>query len=227
MRTRFRTSTVILAAALIALASMAYSTPVAGESGGPLQQIVALLTDPAFGLREIKREIRVIEAEVLSSTHGLSEIKREIRAIEQRARLEVQVAVNEEACASGSVQCGDGATGHTFVAASDANHNPVIIAALVTLNGAPVAGLPASAFDFSNVFVPAGGGAIVLCPAGGTGCASTSLFQDAGDGTYQLWAHRSPSGNWKAGSYFGRLTVTDASGRQGSALVAVVIPAGP
>jgi len=184
----------------------------------PLQGILDLLTDT-------KDEVEDIEAKLDDSTFGLAAIQGEVASIEAKLdRLEVGVAVNEASCASGSVQCGNGTTGHSFAAASNANHNPVLITVLVTLQGSPVSGIASSGFDFSNKVVPAGGGAAVRCPAGGTGCASTSLFQDAGDGTYIFFVHRGPAGNWKAGTYFGRLQVTDGAGNTGSALVTFVIP---
>jgi len=51
-------SSAILAVSLIAFPAMA------GGGGNPLDQILALLRDPSFGLEEIKREVRAIEAAV-------------------------------------------------------------------------------------------------------------------------------------------------------------------
>jgi hypothetical protein len=150
---------------------------------------------------------------------SIAALRSDVAKLLNGPRLEVQAAVDESACAGASVQCGDGATGHTFAAAASTNHNPVAVAVLVTRNGRPRAGLASNAFDWSNRFVPAGG------PAGGTGCASTALFQDAGDGTYLFWVHPAPAGaNWKSGRYFGRVTVTDPGGRKGSALVTITVP---
>jgi hypothetical protein len=162
-----------------------------------------------------------------SGGDGLTQIKRDVRALAaSAARLEVQVEVNEAACAAVSVQCGNGPTGHDFAPAGSTNHNPVAIAVLVTRNGAPRPGLRSAAFDFNNRFVPAGGAGLTRCPAGGSGCgAPGSLFQDGGDGTYLLWVHPQPAGaNWKAGSYYSRITVTDPAGRKGSALVEITVP---
>ena len=158
-------------------------------------------------------------------TSGLAALRRDVAKLLNGPRLEVQAAVDESACAAGSVQCGDGATGHTFAPAASSNHNPVAVAVLVTRNGKPRPGLGSGAFDWSNRFVPAGGPGTARCPAGGTGCASTSLFQDAGDGTYLLWVHPTPAGSsWKSGRYFGRIAVTDPGGRAGSALVTITVP---
>jgi hypothetical protein len=158
-------------------------------------------------------------------TPSLAALRSDVAKLLNGPRLDVQAAVDESACAGASVQCGDGATGHTFAAAASTNHNPVAVAVLVTRNGRPRAGLASNAFDWSNRFVPAGGPGSVRCPAGGTGCASTALFQDGGDGTYLFWVHPAPAGaNWKSGRYFGRVTVTDPGGRKGSALVTITVP---
>jgi len=55
-----------------------------GEAGSGIQQIIDLLTNPNFGLEEIKKEVSTIESEVLSEDHGLAEIKNEVRDIEAR-----------------------------------------------------------------------------------------------------------------------------------------------
>jgi hypothetical protein len=162
-----------------------------------------------------------------SSGDGLKQLRRDVKTLAaSAAQLGVQAQVDEAACASAPVQCGNGATGHTFAPAASANHNPVAIAVLVTRNGAPRAGLGSGAFNFSNQFVPAGGAGLTRCPAGGSGCASPgNLFQDGGDGTYLIWVHPQPAGsNWKTGSYHSRITVTDPAGRKGSALVEMTVP---
>lgn len=210
-------SALVLGAVVLAIGSAAAAITYGGEAeASPAQN----------PLLEIRQNTRVIRAAVTNRTFGLREIKREIRQIEARSnRLGVMAEVNEAACAAGAVQCGNGATGHTFTAASSTNHNPVAIVVLVALNGVPVTGLAASAFDFSDGIVPAGGPGVALCPAGGTGCASPGdLFQDAGNGMYVLWAHPAPAGNWKAGSYYARITVTAPAGVRGSALVEITVP---
>jgi hypothetical protein len=162
-----------------------------------------------------------------SSGDALTQLRRDVRVLAASAgQLGVQAEVYEAACASAPVQCGDGPTGHTFVPPAATNHNPVAIAVLVTRNGAPRAGLTSTAFNFSSAFVPAGGAGLTRCPAGGSGCASPgNLFQDGGDGVYLLWVHPQPAGaNWKSGSYYSRITVTDPAGRKGSALVEVTVP---
>lgn len=178
-------------------------------------------------LAAIKRDTAALRAAVANKRFGLRELKREVKVVEAHARqLGVEVQVNEAACASVPVQCGDGVTGHTLAPAASTNHNSIQVAVLVTQNGAPRAGLGSAAFDFNNKFVPAGGAGLTRCPAGGTGCASPgNLFQDGGDGVYVLWVHPAPAGsNWKAGSYYGRVTVTDPAGRKGSALVEITVP---
>jgi len=52
-----------------------------GNKINPVVTIVALLTDPIFGLEEIKNEVRNIEGNVTSSEFGLEEIKDEISAL--------------------------------------------------------------------------------------------------------------------------------------------------
>jgi len=176
-------------------------------------------------LEAIRHDVRFIRGALTSRVYGLSEIKREIRVLVARSNhLAVDSEVNEAACAAGAVQCGDGTTGHTFAVASSANHNPVSITLLVTLNGTPIGGLPAAAFDFSDGIVPAGGPGISRCPAGGSGCASPgNLFQDAGNGLYVIWVHPTPAGNWKAGSYYSRITVTMPNGARASTLVEITV----
>jgi hypothetical protein len=201
---------------VVALVALTVASGLGAQTPSPIQTL----------LSAIKNDTQATRAAVASSTYGLREIKREVRRLVARSnRLEVTAEVNEEACESVPVQCGDGATGHTFAAASSANHNPVSVTVLVTRFGAPVAGLASSAFDFSDGIVPAGGPGVTLCPGGGSGCASPSdLFKDVGNGLYLLWAHPEPAGNWKAGSYYARITVTDVSGRRGSALIEITVP---
>jgi len=138
--------------------------------------------------------------------------------------LEISVAVDENFCAAEPGQCSGG--GHSNGAgASNSNHNPVLISFLVTRNGKPVPGIPFNDFDFKNLFPPAGGPFIVLCPVGGTGCGSAASFTDFGNGVYFVLAHPIPvSINWKSGQYISRLLATDATGAVGAALVEVVIP---
>ena len=160
-----------------------------------------------------------------SATPSLAGLRADVTKLLNGPRLDVQASVDESACGAAPVQCGDGGSGHTFLPAASSNHNPVAVAVLVTRNGKPRPGLGSAAFDWSNRFVPAGGPGAVRCPAGGTGCASTFLFQDGGDGTYLFWVHPGPAGaTWKAGRYFGRVTVTDPGGRKGSALVTITVP---
>jgi hypothetical protein len=203
--------------ALVAFVALTVANGLGAQTPSPIQTL----------LGAVKDDTRATRTAVTSRKFGLREIKREVRKLEARSnRLEVTAEVNEAACASVPVQCGNGTTGHTFAAASSANHNPVSITVLVTRFGAPVAGLASSAFDFSDGIVPAGGPGITLCPGGGSGCASPSdLFHDAGNGLYLLWAHPAPAGiNWKAGSYYARITVTDKAGRRGSALIEITVP---
>jgi hypothetical protein len=214
-----RARNTLLFSTVLLLAVLATATAALGVGSGS----AARAQNP---LAAIKNDTQAIRAAVTNRGFGLREIKREIRVIQTRSnRLEVEAEVNEAACASVPVQCGDGTTGHTFAPASSANHNPVEIVVLVTLNGVPVPGLAATAFDFSNRFVPAGGPGAVLCPAGGSGCASPSnLFQDGTDGTYAMWAHPAPAGNWKSGAYHGRISVTGPGGVRGSTLIELNIP---
>lgn len=216
MSTRSRVRLAVATGLALALVGGIVATSGPAQPGNP---ILTLLT-------AIRGDTRAIRADITSRAFGLREIKREIRQIELRSnRLEVTAEVNEAVCASVPVQCGNGTTGHSFAPASSSNHNPVSITLLVTLNGAPVSGLAATAFDFSDGIVPAGGPGITPCPAGGSGCASPgNLFQDAGNGMYVMWVHPAPSGNWKAGSYYARITVTDTGGRRGSALVEITVP---
>jgi hypothetical protein len=203
--------------ALVALVALTVANGLGAQTPSPVQTL----------LGAIKNDTEATRSAVASRAYGLREIKREVRKLVARSnRLEVAAEVDEAACASVPVQCGDGTTGHTFAAASSTNHNPVAITVLVTRSGAPVAGLASSDFDFSDGIVPAGGSGITRCPGGASGCASPSnLFLDVGNGLYLLWVHPEVGGrNWKAGSYFARITVTDAAARRGSALIEITVP---
>jgi hypothetical protein len=56
---------VSLASAVLAVSLIAY--PSVASGGSPFDDILALLRDPDFGLAEIKREVRVIEAAVTAT----------------------------------------------------------------------------------------------------------------------------------------------------------------
>lgn len=123
--------------------------------------------------------------------------------------LEVQVALDTVTCATGAVQCG--LTGHSAAAASSANHNPIRVVALVTLNGAPVGGLTDANIGFSTSFVPAGG-------AGAVKLSCASCFQAVG-GAYGFFVHPTGTGNWKAGHYYAQVSVSGVAAGAGTALV--------
>lgn len=105
-------------------------------------------------------------------------------------------------CGTGGVQCS--LSDHTYESASSTNHNPIRVGIMVTVNGVGQPGLKASDFIFLNPSVPAGGGGAVIC--GTTDCGASS-FQDNGNGQYTIFIHRGAAGNWKAGHYFGSLSV--------------------
>jgi len=144
--------------------------------------------------------------------------------------LVLTVETDEAACASGSIQCNDEGSGHSHQAASAANHNPVMLVALVTRNGLPVTGLTASNFFFAHHFGPAGGPSVLLCPAGGTGCGggADNLFKAAPNGTYIMFAHPGGVGvNWRAGSYFPTLQVILPDSSEARVLARMDIPPAP
>jgi len=74
--------------------------------------VVQLLTNPDFGLAEIKKEIRFIEGNITSSIFGLEEIKNEIRDIEaQLDRIESKLTLScGDGIVSGAEECDDGNT---------------------------------------------------------------------------------------------------------------------
>ena len=171
----------------------------------------------------IAGDSRATRLAVTNSQTGLVEIKREVRAIEAATgALEVSAQVEEGYCGTVGVQCS--APGDTFAPASSANSNPVRVVLLVAQNGAPVTGLAATSFDFADGIVPAGGSATAVCTAGDPTCGPSSSLSDAGSGLYVAFLRKVTAGNWKAGSYFGRFTVTDASGHKGSVLIRLTIP---
>jgi hypothetical protein len=215
---RFRVSAGRAVVAVAALAAVAFVTAanVGASPAAPVASIKALLTG-------IAKDARATRLAVTDKSTGLREIKREVKLIQAASnRLEVSAQVDEGYCGTGGVQCGG--SGHTFAPASSGNHNPVRIVLLVTLNGAPVTGLTATSFDFSDGLVPAGGPGPVLCPAGGSGCGTDSAPSGAGNGMYVFFAHPGPAGDWKAGAYFARFTATDSGGNKGSVLIEIDIP---
>ncbi|GEM_PF-3831336 len=132
--------------------------------------------------------------------------------------LHLSVAVDTEACASAAVQCSFDGTG----AADNSNHSPVRLFVHVSQNGLPVTGLALEDFGLTMPFVPAGGGATVICDEAVCG---PERFQ-AQAGVYTLWLDRGPAGNWLAGSYAGSVTVTTTDSA-GAELVSFAIPAAP
>jgi hypothetical protein len=203
---------------VVAVATVAVATA-GGVGARPTASFVNIKTL----LTNIARDVHATRLAVSDRSTGLREIKREVRQIQAASsRLDVSAEIDEGYCATGGVQCGG--NGHTFAAASSSNHNPVRIVLLVASNGAPVTGLPATSFDFSDGLVPAGGPEPVLCPGGGSGCGPSSSPSDAGNGMYVFFAHPGPAGNWKAGAYYARFTVTDSAGDKGSALLEINIP---
>lgn len=128
-------------------------------------------------------------------------------------------------CASFPVECGDGPSGHTPGLGRIDQPQPRRDRRAGDAQRRPRPGLGSGAFNLHNRFAPAGGVSLRICPAGGTGCRPPAGVQDGGDGVYLLWVHPEPVGtNWKAGSYFPRITVTDPAGRKGSALVKITVP---
>jgi hypothetical protein len=215
---RFRLSAGRAVVAVVALAVIAFvaAANVGASPAAPVASIKQMLAS-------IARDAHATRLAVSDKSTGLREIKREVKLIQAASnRLEVSAQVDEGYCGTGGVQCGGG--GHTFAPASSANHNPVRIVLLVTLDGAPVTGLTAASFDFSDGLVPAGGSAPVLCPGGGSGCGPDSAPSDAGNGMYVFFAHPGPAGDWKAGAYFARFTATDSAGNKGSVLIEIDIP---
>lgn len=139
---------------------------------------------------------------------------------ELEAKLDVQVAVDTEVCASGAVQC---TSSHAAAAASNLNHNPIALFITVTKNGKPVSGLALTDFTFDNPFVPAGGGSANIC---NTTICGTSNFGGS-NGIYTLFLDRAAAGNWKAGAYGAAIKVVHVDGtttHNGMALVSFNIP---
>jgi hypothetical protein len=202
--------------ALVLVVAFVAAQAVGAGTTAPLPSIRTLLT-------RIAGDSHATRLAVTNNQTGLVEIKREVRAIEAATGgLEVSAQVEEGYCGTGGVQCG--APGDTFAPASSANSNPVRVVLLVAQNGAPVTGLAASSFDFADGIVPAGGSAVAVCTAGDPTCGPSSSLSDAGSGLYVAFLRKATAGNWKAGSYFGRFTVTDAAGHKGSVLIRLTIP---
>jgi hypothetical protein len=135
------------------------------------------------------------------------------------AGLDVVAVVDTEVCASGAVQCGG--AGHSFDAASNANHNPIrMFVQVVRQDGLPVSGLGLANFSFSNNLVPAGGGAAGICSEA---VCTVNRFGGGVNGLYQIFLDRIPAGNWKAGAYAGTVRVTEGA-NNGASIVTFMIP---
>jgi len=133
--------------------------------------------------------------------------------------VDLVAVVDTEVCSSGAVQCGG--VGHSFAAASDANHNPVrMFVQVVRRNGLPLNSLTLTNFRFSNNLVPAGGGAAGICSEAD---CTANRFGGGSNGLYQIFLNRVPVGNWKAGTYAGtvRIITEDYSG---AGIVTFTIP---
>jgi hypothetical protein len=214
MKAQLVKGTVCVAAGTLALAA-------AGLLAGPL---ALAKPDP---LPTIEALIAALDARVGRVETAVERVDGKVTALADR--LEIQAKVHESVCAAGNIQCSDDGSGHTYDAASAANHNPVMLVVLVTRNGRPVTGLPSTSFFLNNNVLVAGGPVAVLCPGGGTGCGggAGNLFRGFDDGTYMMFAHPGPAGvNWRAGSAFA--TVQVASGtQQAHTLVRIDIPPAP
>ena len=142
-----------------------------------------------------------------------------------KGQVEVEVSADTGVCATVSVQCSPGlGSGHTFAAAASSNHNPMRLIVLVTRGGEGVLGLLEGDFTLASGFVPAGGGAPVLCDS--IDCGGSN-FQDAGAGLYGMFVDRGPPGNWNAGTYGTSLSVSfieDSKTLEGIGLVTFTIP---
>jgi len=135
------------------------------------------------------------------------------------AALQVSNLVDTAVCATGAVQCNGG--GHTFAAASSTNHNPIALrVTVVGKSGLPDSSFALTDFTFVNGLVPAGGGAAGVCS---TAVCGTAAFGNLGNGLYQIYLDRIPTGNWKAGGYAGVLQVGSGT-NHGTALVTFTIP---
>lgn len=135
--------------------------------------------------------------------------------------LAVEVSVDLTYCGTGGVQC----TVHGGAGAPDiTNHRPVRLFVLVNKrNGEGVPSLSDTDFTFENDFVPAGGGAAVLCDA--TDCGA-DFFQDATTGLYTMFLDKGTVSNWKEGTYGATIAVSFTEGGKtfdGIALVTFTI----
>lgn len=137
----------------------------------------------------------------------------------QAAKLDVTAEIDTTFCATGALQCT--LAGHSFVEATDLNHNPIrLFVHVARKGGTNASGLPSTSFTFSNGLLPAGGSSAILCSE--TSCGS-SRFGGGAVGAYSIMLDRTGVGTWKAGTYAGVITVTDGTD-QGSAMVTFRIP---
>jgi hypothetical protein len=91
-----RMATLAACLALVAFVALTVASALGAQTPSPLQTL----------LGAVKDDTRATRAAVTSRRFGLREIKREVRKLEARSnRLEVTAEVNEAACASVPVQC--------------------------------------------------------------------------------------------------------------------------
>ncbi len=134
---------------------------------------------------------------------------------------QLSAIVDEDVCRTGAIQCST--EGHTAASAAQTNHNPVAISIQVlNATGAPILGLPTTAFTVSTEFVPAGGAAVQRL----TGAPSD--FQATPNGVYRLFVHPAPEKvNWKSGRFViqVRVAVVSTTDRlDGRVIVPIEIP---
>jgi len=116
--------TTILVTVAISSTALAQGPP--SQQGNQIDIIIALLTDPFFGLEEIKDEVEAIEAKLDDPNFGLEEIKDEVTTIESNQFVPFAVLIEpQETCAtvaqgsdSDQLRIGNTATSGNFVVTS-------------------------------------------------------------------------------------------------------------
>jgi hypothetical protein len=179
-----------LAAAVLVAPSLQASHP-AGLPNDHQYEILDELAATQAQVAAAQSQLSALDADLASLTATVGATASAVGAL--RNAVTLTVLVDTAACTTGASECTSG--GHTAVAASSANHNPVQLIVLATRAGQPVAELSGFMVD---LYAPgnAPGTSAFLC-----GCPLDAA------GVYRLWVH--PSGVWKAGSYEGYVRVLD------------------
>ena len=163
-------------------------------------------------LDTLQTTVNNLETEVSSGLSGIQTtvngINTKVDEIEAKLdRIQVNVVVDETACATGAVQCST--DGHTVLEApGPTNHNPVAVGIqVIDKHGNPIDGLGSESFIAHAQFIPAGGPGLSRlfcsqCFLSGTRPGGLP------SGMYLIFVHPVLDHNWKSGVYYLEILVS-------------------